>query len=264
MNKTLKYGIITLAVAGGLLAGPNMCSRFTQKKAQHKARQEQNQDFSAQDAEYTAHIKDSVLKANGFNKNEDFFTQAINIKNQIEVLEWQNTPGGALTTSVFTSGEQIVRKHMDMLIIEAAKYGLEINNIIDITNDISQNTDIIMYDAYRDADNEEFNDVSDYFVSQITKNVDYEGIGTGNAQEIDKITNARFQEMLSDLYISRKTIEKSFAPFIAGGQQTIDDCATSGGYNPNINSIYRTTIKQVEVYDSKLQYSFFKINLLLS
>ena len=260
MNKTFKYGLITLAVAGGLLVGPKMCSRFAQKKAQHKAGQEQSQDFTAQDAEYTAHIKDSVLTANGFKKNEDFWTQAMDLENQIDDLEWQNTPGGALAKSVFESGEQIVRKHMDMLIIELAKYGIEINNIIDITNDMSQNTEILMYGAYRDAGIEEVSDAPDYFLAQIIKNIDYEGIGIVNKQEINAIVNTRFQEMLSDLYTSRKTIEKSFAPFIAGGQQTIDNCATNPnyGYETCINSMYRTTIKQVEVYDSKLQYSFFK------
>ena len=258
MNKTLKYGIATLAVAGALLAGPKMCNRFTQKKGEPKAKQEQ--DFTAQDAEYTAHIKDSVLNANGFKKNEDFWTQAMEIENQIYDLEWQNTPGGALAKAVFTSGEQIVRKHMDMLIIEMAKYGLEIDNIVDITNDISQNTEIIMYSAYNDNDIIDTIDAPSYFISQIIKNVDYERTGVLNKQEINEIINTRFQEMLSDLYTSRKTIEKSFAPFIAGGQQTIDDCATdyNKGYDNSINSMYRTTIREVEVYDSNLQHSFFK------
>ena len=258
MNKTLKYGIATLAVAGALLAGPKMCNRFAQKKGEPKAKQEQ--DFTAQDAEYTAHIKDSVLNANGFKKNEDFWTQAMEIENQIYDLEWQNTPGGALAKAVFTSGEQIVRKHMDMLIIEMAKYGLEIDNIVDITNDISQNTEIIMYGAYNDNDIIDTIDAPSYFISQIIKNVDYERTGVLNKQEINEIINTRFQEMLSDLYTSRKTIEKSFAPFIAGGQQTIDDCATdyNKGYDNSINSMYRTTIREVEVYDSNLQHSFFK------
>lgn len=268
MNKTLKYGTLTLIVAGGLLVGPKTCARFEKKKAEHNAETEYDQEraLAEQDKKYETFIIDSVMSSKGFKSNEDIYSQMSDLNYQIYDLAWQNSPGGALEKAVFDAGCQIVWKHMDMLIMDLAKYGLEIANVIDITNDMCKNPEVIMYGAYKDANTEDTYNAHDYFADQIIKNIHMGSYGEMRQSEIAKIVNDDLSKMFSELYANRKHIEKTFADYFAGGQQCINDNAVSyysdgeifAGYNKeDIYYPYRITTRSVKVYDSALPVDFF-------
>ena len=269
MNKTLKYGIATVFIAGGLLFGPKAYNKYQEKKAKVKAHMEQEKEraWAEQDAQYEQYIVDSVLKAKGFSAaDKDLYCTSLEIGQQIYELSWQNTAGGALEKAVFAAGEQIIRKHMDTLIMDVAKYGLEISNITDITNDMCQNPELIMYGAYRDAKAEGLYDETDYFVSQITKNINMSSYGEARQQEIIDIVDTDFSAMLSALYASRKHIEQTFADYFPGGQQCLDENAVTYSnrsecwakyFADNLCYPYRITTRSVRVYDSKLPVDFF-------
>jgi len=267
MKSSTKYAIITFLITGALLGGPKACTLYTQKKEglRHK-KLAQERIWTEQNAKYEEHVKDSVLYANGFNKDDCFSCQTTDLERQIAELSWQNSAGGALEKAVFSAGEQIIKHNIDIIVMELAKYGLEINSVIEITNDMCKNPEVIMYGAYQDANIEDRYSAHDYFVSQIVKNIDFAALSEIQDQDIVQLVDTCFSTMLSELYTSRKTIEKSFAPYFAGGQECLDnnaafhdgEGASYAGYDrDNICRPYRITQRNVKVYDSALPVDFF-------
>ena len=271
MSKVFKYGIITVAMAVGLLAGPKACTKYEKKKAEYNSAKQEQQDqqrvLAEQDAKYEEYIIDSVLTSKGFTQaDKNLYGQSFDFENQMFELSWKNSPGGALENAVFTAAEQIIKRNMDVLSMDLIKYGIEIANVIDITNDMCANPEIIMCGAYKDANIEDNYNAQDFFVSQIVKNINMDCYGEIRQEEIVEIVNNDFSQMFSELYTSRKKIEKSFADYFAGGQQCLNDYAVSycgegevvAGYDKErIFYPYRLTTRMVKVYDSKLPVEFF-------
>jgi hypothetical protein len=274
MKKSSKYAIGAVIIAGFLLIGPKFYNtiKCAKKNREHAQIEKQITDKRAeqeQDAQYEEYIIDSVLNANGFNRYDgyDFRMEITDLDNQINELNWQQTAGGAMEKAVFSSGEKIVKRYMNAINQDVAKYGLEILNFDILTEEMCQNPEIIMNGAYKDAGIEdEYGeyDISDFASEVIVPNIDFGNYGEPRQQEIIKTVNDHFAQMLNELYANRKHIERTFADYFAGGQATINETSVvycgegtySAGY-ARYNITYRNTTRSVSVYDSKLPVSFF-------
>ena len=225
MNKTGKYAFFGFFIALALIGGPKACETYEENKKNIKHKKDYIEKYriqQEQDEKYKNHIIDSVLNSYGFNKNENFYGQALATESQITELRWQQTAGGAMEKSVFESNKQIIKHHMNMLTTDLAKYGFDLLNTKEITADICQNPEILMCGAYQDAGLEDLYLAREYLVSEIIKNIEFGPYADTRKQEINQITEDHIKKMFSELYKNRKHIEKTFADYFAGGQQTID------------------------------------------
>ena len=248
MSKTGKYAIFGFVVALALIGGPKACKTYEGNKRNLTNKKDHVEKYRVQqeqDKKYKDYIIDSVLNSYGFNKNENFYGQALTKEAQTNELRWQQTPGGAMEKSVFASNEQVIERYMYMLAKNLEKNGFDMLNTKEIIEDMCQNPEILMYGAYQDAGLEDLYLAQEYLISEIIKNVKIGPYADTKKPEVNQITETCIKEMFSELYKNRKNIEKTFADYFAGGQKTIDKntvfycgemdyCAGYDRYNINV------------------------------
>ncbi len=234
-----------------------------QQKAQCDERAERNRIY-----EYEKHVRDSIIRANGFPEGSDSLWRAANaLDDSIRTLEYKNSPMYAMKNEVFTAGNKIAETYTEILESKLKIYGLSFDK--ETVQDVLSNDEFIMYGAYKDAGepNTEFEWFSDWAVESIVKSLNLEktSYGESRQQEIVKTVKETTLEMCNEMYPRRKSIERKHAKHFAGGMNAVNagcvEYSEGGCYvgycDWELNNSALVTEKKLWLYDSKLPVDFF-------
>ena len=232
--------------------------------AMRKEQEERNRVY-----EYKEHIKDSIVRTNGFPEGfATFWQNREALEDSIKSLEYKNGPMYAMETAVFNAGNKIAKTYTSILESKLKIYNLPFDKTL--INEAMSDDSFIMYGAYKDARESDQN-VSDweidYAVEVIVKSLklDETNYGESRKQEISTLVKGTIIEMCKEMYKSRKAIEQQYAKYFAGGMNAINKgCVQYGegdcwaGYcDWELNNSALVTEKTLWLYDSKLPVDFF-------
>lgn len=281
MNKsTIKHAALITAISALTVLGATSCGNSEQKQDKQKAKTEQ---FKKEQKEFyrTTYqaTKDSLLTVRGYDAPRfDGIETVHNDEMAIWDLEYQlNNPAIVkMDSEVVASASRIVDAYMAQVVALLNKYGLH-PDLAHLSNGYKNNYQYAFVGAkmqYSDYEPEMFSCI-DGFMYEYFESTD-DGISEMRKTEIESKVRQILTKMESEIYRSRKSIEKKYACYypildpsaipseyvkqMLGG----NDVAYVDGEGFGMSYRYAWALtpqihayKSVGVYDSKLEVDFF-------
>lgn len=203
---------------------------------------------------------DSALTAQGVYPvcDSEFYP----LRDSLNAVNFENSAGGALTKAVYNAAEQIVNRYVGKLCKKLDYY--------DLFNDKDEIKQALNKEYFIMRDTCDTNNDIEYkhkCVCEIAESIDldYMQDSPSYRYEIETAIYNIIDNMCKDLYKSRKSIEKQYAKYFAGGMKLIEEAhSVTGGYDlleyefDEFQEIpCWTTFSEINVYAPKLSQSFF-------
>lgn len=221
-------------------------------KQQNTDRADFNKEILARDGFISDYV-DSALTAQGVYPvhDMDFYP----LRDSLNAIKFENSANGALTNAVYSAGEKIINRYVNTLCKTLDSYDLHYDKN-DIIHELNQHN-FIMIDPDMGVEN------ISKCVQNIVSNLDLED--TKYKNKIQTAIGGSISNMCADLQKSRKSIEKQYAKYFAGGMKLIEKAFDlTGGYDllkyefDEFQEIpCWTTFSEINVYAPNLSQSFF-------
>lgn len=203
---------------------------------------------------------DSALTAQGVYpvKDMEFYP----LRDSLNAINFENSASGALTKAVHSAGEKIVGRYVNKLCKKLDSYDLFYDR-----NEIKQELlqdDFIMCDLFDDIYSDANKKKCVQAISE-SMGLDRMEYSDEYKNEIQTAMDVIITNMCTDLQNSRKSVEKQYAKYFAGGMKLIEEAFNvTGGYDlleyefDEFQEIpCWTTFSEINVYAPKLSQSFF-------